>query len=125
MINSIIVEMVKVIDSLQNDIVEDIEDVREANHENLLDRNDIKLEKMEQIVSFKEELNSALVKAVQDGEDVDKYREAVGNLEEHLFALSKLNSKLASIVLPVKEMYKEIIDEIVSLNGGHLLEIRA
>jgi hypothetical protein len=125
MINNIVTQMIKVVLSLQNDLKTDIEDVKLANHENLLDRNDIKLEKMEQIASMKEELNNALIQAVQDGEDINEYQEIVDKLEEHLIELSTLNGKLASIVLPVKEMYKYIIDEISASNGGSLIEVLA
>jgi len=125
MIKDIVEKMIKTVEDLQSDILEDIEDVKLANHEKLLDRNDIKLEKMEAIASFKEQLNIALVQAVQTGADVDQYRDDVNILEEHLLQLSKLNARLAAIVLPVKEMYKEIIDEITSANGGTLIEVRA
>ena len=125
MIKDIVKNMVDIVQDLQNDILLDIEDIKKANHEKLLDRNDIKLEKMDQIASLKEELNSALVDEVQAGGDVDRYREDVDLLEENLVHLSKLNGKLASIVLPVKEMYKGIIDDITKANGGTLLEVRA
>ncbi len=125
MIKNIVINMVKIVKELQEDILLDIEDVKQANHEQLLDRNDIKLEKMEQIASLKEQLNSSLVQSVQAGEDVDQYRDDVDQLEKHLLELSKLNAKLASIVLPVKEMYKEIIDDIAIANGGSLIEVRA
>lgn len=125
MIKNIVNKMVNVVDGLQADILADIEDVKQANHEKLLDRNDIKLEKMEQIASYKEELNGALVQAVQAGEDIDIYREDVDVLENKLLQLSQLNAKLAAIVLPVKEMYKEIIDEITAAHGGSLIEISA
>jgi len=125
MIKDIVIKMIQVVVELQSDILEDIEDVKLANHEKLLDRNDAKLEKMEQIAIFKESLNNALVQAVQAGEDIDKYRDDVDMLENHLIKLSQLNSKLATIVLPVKEMYKEIIDDITASHGGSLIEVLA
>ena len=125
MIKDIVIKMIQVVVELQSDILEDIEDVKLANHEKLLDRNDAKLEKMEQIAIFKESLNNALVQAVQAGEDIDKYRDDVDMLENHLIKLSQLNSKLAAIVLPVKEMYKEIIDDITASHGGSLIEVLA
>ncbi len=125
MIPKIVKTMIGLVEDLQKDILADIEDVKLANHENLLDRNDIKLEKMEQIAILKEELNSILVQEVQDGVDVDKYRVDVDLLEKNLVQLSTLNGRLATIVLPVKEMYKDIIDEIAKSNGGSLLEVRA
>jgi len=125
MIPIIVKDMVKVVKDLQQDILLDIEDVKQANHEKLLDRNDLKLEKMEKIANLKEELNNTLVQEVQNGVDVDKYRVDVDLLEENLVKLSTLNGKLATIVLPVKEMYKDIINEITKANGGSLLEVRA
>jgi hypothetical protein len=125
MIKNIVIEMVQVVQSLQEDLKADIEDVKQANHEKLLDRNDVKLEKMNQIADYKEKLNQELVKVVQNGEDVDQYRQDVDYLENNLLQLSDLNVKLAAIVLPVKEMYKEIIDEITNSNGGTLIEVIA
>ncbi|MCK5111552.1 MAG: hypothetical protein KAQ94_08530 [Arcobacteraceae bacterium] len=117
--------MIEIVELLKGSILDDIEDVRKANHEKLLDRNDIKLEYMEQIASLKEELNQNLIQEVQAGVNVDKYREDVDRLEVHLIQLSKLNTKLAAIVLPVKEMYREIIEDISKANGGSLFEVRA
>jgi chromosome segregation ATPase len=125
MIKNIVTQMTQTVYSLQDDIKADIEDVKQANHEKLLDRNDTKLEKIEQITSLKEQLNNALAKAMQVGEDIEQYRKDIDNLEDNLLNLSKLNGKLAAIVLPVKEMYKEIIDEIVKTNGGSLVEVCA
>ena len=125
MIPTIVKVMIKVVKDLQQDILLDIEDVKLANHEKLLDRNDLKLEKMEKIANLKEELNNTLVQEIQNGTDVDKYRVDVDLLEENLIKLSTLNGKLATIVLPVKEMYKDIIDEITAKNGGALVEVMA
>ncbi len=125
MIPDIITKMIEIVELLKGSILDDIEDVRKANHEKLLDRNDIKLEYMEQIASLKEELNQNLIQEVQAGVNVDKYREDVDRLEVHLIQLSKLNTKLAAIVLPVKEMYREIIEDISKANGGSLFEVRA
>ncbi len=125
MIQETVANMIKIVNDLKKSITEDIEDVKNANHEKLLDRNDIKLTNIEQISILKEKLNNELAQAIQSGEDVNKYRDDVNSLETHLLELSKLNSKLAAIVLPVKEMYKEIIDDISKANGGSLLEVHA
>ena len=106
-------------------MLDDIEDVRNANHESLLDRNDIKLANMENLAQYKIDLNNLLVQAVQNGDDVDQYRQKVDDLEKALLELSVINSKLGSIVLPVKQMYKEIIDDISRANGGSLIEVMA
>ncbi len=125
MIPQIVKQMIDTVKLLKQNILDDIEDVKQANHEKLLDRNDIKLEQMEAIVELKSDLNAELIKAVQAGENVDKYRFDVDDLETHLVELSELNTRLASIVLPVKEMYKDIIDNLTEANGGSLLEVTA
>jgi hypothetical protein len=110
---------------LKNAILIDIEDVKNAKHENLLERNDDKLELMQNISKAHEELNILLAQAIQNDVDVNIYRDIVNTLELHLKELYELNGKLASIVLPVKQMYKDIIDEISSANGGTLMEVNA
>ena len=111
--------------SLKEAIKEDIDDVKMANHEKLLDRNEIKLQLMQDISSSHQELNELLADAMQNGEDINNYRDIVNKLEEHLRELYELNGKLASIVLPVKQMYKEIIDDITRINGGSVFEVIA
>ena len=125
MVKDIIKQMVHTVSQLQKDLNDDIEDVKNANHEQLLDRNDVKLEKMDQIAHLKSELNSQLSLEIQDGIDVNIYRDDVDALEKQLLILSKLNTKLAAIVLPVQEMYREIIEDISKINGGTMLEVHA
>ena len=73
------------------------------------------------IDALKRQLNEELVKAMQSGEDVNIYREKIDSLETDLRDLYQLNGKLASIVLPVKQMYKEMVDELhkkgISITG--------
>jgi hypothetical protein len=125
MIEQTIDNMMDIIAQLHQWVLDDIEDVRNANHESLLDRNDIKLANMENLAQYKIDLNNLLVQAVQNGDDVDQYRQKVDDLEKALLELSVINSKLGSIVLPVKQMYKEIIDDISRANGGSLIEVMA
>jgi hypothetical protein len=125
MINSIIDKMLATISSLKQAIHDDIEDIKLANHERLLERNDLKQNYMDDIVELKNELNTALVDAVKSGADVNVFRQKVDYLEEELRDLYALNGKLASIVLPVKQMYKEIVDELTEQSGGNLFEIKA
>jgi archaellum component FlaC len=125
MINSIIDKMLATISSLKQAINDDIEDIKLANHEKLLERNDLKQEHMDSIVELKNELNAALIEAVKSGVDVNGFRQKVDFLEEELRDLYALNGKLASIVLPVKQMYKEIVDELTEQSGGNLFEIKA
>lgn len=125
MINETIKKMLKLVQELKNTINEDIEDIKKAKHENLLKRNEKKQEMMENIVALKAKLNESLVKSLQNNEDINVYREKVDILEEELKQLHKLNAKLASIVLPVQQMYKEIVDELTVQNGGSIFEIKA
>lgn len=125
MIDKTINEMLKLVEELKNAINEDIEDIKKAKHENLLKRNDKKQELMENIASLKEKLNGYLVESIQNNEDINEYRVKVDNLEEELRKLHKLNAKLASIVLPVQQMYKDIVEEIAIKNGGSVFEIKA
>ena len=125
MINNIVSTMIRIVLDLKEDIKLDIENVKKAEHEQLLDRNDEKLEKMQKVASLKEDLNGTLIQLVQSGEDIEQYKDMIDNLEIHLKELYELNGKLAAIVLPVKEMYKDIIDDISKVNGGALLEVHA
>jgi len=120
-VKTMIDQAIKLKESISLDIV----DVKEALHENLVQRNELKLELMEDISNSHQELNEMLAQAINDGVDVDIYRDIVYELEVHLRELYELNGKLASIVLPVKQMYKDIIDDITLNNGGTLLEVNA
>jgi len=108
---------------LKDSIKLDIDDVINAQHENLVQRNDTKLQLMQNISKSHNELNDLLVDAMENGIDVNEYRDIVNNLEIHLKELYELNGKLASLVLPIRQMYKEIIDDITLQNGGTLLEV--
>lgn len=125
MIENIVNKMLVTIENLKQAIKDDIEDIKLANHEKLLERNDKKQAYMDDIVNLKNELNQALVTEVRNGIDVNMYRGIVNNLEEELKQLYALNGKLASIVLPVKQMYKEIVDELTERSGGNIFEIKA
>mgnify|MGYP000861722995 CR=1 FL=1 len=70
MIHKIVDEMKQVISKMKTAINDDIEDIKAANHDKLLDRNDIKLELMDKIVKLKQHLNEELVIEIQKGKDV-------------------------------------------------------
>ena len=126
MINKIVDEMKLVISKMKTAINDDITDIKAANHEKLLDRNDMKLELMHTIVELKQQLNDQLVKELQKGTDVNIFRDKVDSLEDDLKSLYQLNGKLASIVLPIKQMYKEMVDDLTEHNGGgSLIDVKA
>jgi len=110
---------------LKKSIQEDIKDVSEAEHEKLLERNEKKLTLMQDISASHAQLNDLLSVEINNGVDVNIYRDSVNELEVHLRELYELNGKLATIVLPVRQMYKDIIDEISKNNGGSLIEVNA
>lgn len=125
MIEDTIKQLKETTQKLYSAILEDIEDVKKAKHESLVSRNNIKIELMDELKDLKENLNTELASEYQNGKDISVYREAVDALELDLRQLYETNGKLASIVLPVKEMYKEIIEEITEKNGGRLIDVKA
>lgn len=125
MIKNIVSNMSTLIVKLKNSITQDIEDIKLAKHEELLKRNDEKHFMIEKITSLKEELNKELIQQLQKGVDVNIYRESVDSLEIELKELYELNKKLASIVLPVQQMYKDLVSEISAANGGNIFDIKA
>ncbi|MDY0365554.1 MAG: hypothetical protein RBQ81_06830 [Arcobacteraceae bacterium] len=125
MVLNLIQEMITKTIELQEHILEDMEDIKSARHEKLLDRNEIKLEKMHLLASKKEDLNHALLEALQQGKDVNQYRHSVDTLEEELKKLYMLNARLGSIVEPVRKMYKEIVDDIITQYGSSVIEVKA
>lgn len=125
MIEQTITKMGELIELLKQAIKDDIEDIKLANHEKLLERNEVKQNYMQDIVELKSDLNQQLVSAMKNGVDVNIYRDKVNHLETQLRELYALNGKLASIVLPVKQMYKDIVDELSAQTGGNVFEIKA
>jgi len=125
MVDSIINEMITSIKKMQDFILQDIEDIKKAKHEELLTRNDDKEALIEHITASKQQLNEEIVKEMEKGVDVNIYRQKVDNLETELKNLYELNKKLALIVKPIQQMYKEIVDEVTQLNGGQMFDVKA
>ena len=125
MIENTIKNMSDLIIKLKNSIEQDIEDIKAAKHEELLKRNDEKHIMIDEITLLKTKLNEELMAKIQDGVDVNIYRASVDSLEVELKELYELNKKLASIVLPVQQMYKDLVSEITAANGGKIFDIKA
>ena len=125
MIENTIKSMSDLIVKLKNSITQDIEDIKAAKHEELLKRNDEKHLMIEDITLLKSQLNEELMSKIQEGVDVNIYRKSVDALELDLRELYELNRKLASIVLPVQQMYKDLVEEISVANGGNFFDIKA
>lgn len=125
MIETIVKEMTELVAKMQDYIIQDIEDIKQAKHEQLLNRNDEKQFMIEKIALYKQQLNQEIVNQMQNGVDVNIYREQVDNLENELKKLYELNRKLALIVQPIQQMYKEIVDDITERNGGNFFHVNA
>jgi len=126
MIYKIVDKMKAAILNMKTAINDDIEDIKAANHDQLLDRNDLKQNLMNEIVQLKQQLNEELVHEMKKGTDVNVFRDKVDSLEDDLRSLYELNGKLASIVLPIKQMYKEMVDDLTEHNGGgSLIDVKA
>jgi len=125
MINETIQRMSELVKNLQASIELDMQDVKDAKHEALLSRNDEKHQMINEITELKATLNQELIAKMEDGLDVNMYREKVDSLEIELKNLYDLNKKLASIVLPVQQMYKELVEEITAANGGNIFDVKA
>jgi len=125
MINKTIQRMSELVKNLQNSIELDMKDVKAAKHEALLSRNDEKHHMINEITELKAKLNQELIAKMEEGIDVNIYREKVDILEIELKNLYDLNKKLASIVLPVQQMYKELVEEVTAANGGSLFDVKA
>ena len=125
MIENIVKDMSDLVDQLKSSINQDILDIKEAKHEELLKRNDQKHQMIDEIMALKMELNKELIILIQEEKDVNIYRESVDTLEVQLKELYELNKKLASIVLPVQRMYKDLVSEITEVKGGQLFDIKA
>ena len=115
MIDNTIEQLSLLVKNIQQYTLDDIEDVKKANHEKLVERNELKIDAMEKIAQLKKELNEMLVQKYQSGEDISIYKQPVDELELELKKLYELNGRLGSIVLPVRQMYKDIIDEIKAM----------
>ena len=125
MVENIVEKLTSLVNELKESINQDIIDIKAAKHEELLKRNDRKHILIEEITNLKVQLNQELVKKIQEGVDVNIYRANVDFLEIQLKELYELNKKLASIVLPVQQMYKELVSEITAANGGRIFDIKA
>ena len=125
MIENTIENMSTLIIKLKNSITQDIEDIKAAKHEELLKRNDEKHIMIDDITLLKAQLNKELMLKIQEGVDVNIYRKSVDLLEIELKELYELNRRLASIVLPVQQMYKDLVSQISEANGGKFFDIKA
>lgn len=124
-----VIEIIKKISLAVKDmklaIESDIKDIQNANNQNLMERNDKKEVLIDNITQLKNDLNVELVKKVEEGVDVNIYKEEIDSLEDELKELYLLNKKLSNIVLPIQKMYQELVEDLSLLNGGNAFDIKA
>lgn len=125
MVDKIVDDMQNLIADLKQAINQDIEDIKASRHEELLKRNDLKQSIISQILDEKSKLNLELAKLIQQNFDVNIYRSKVDELELSLKELYELNKRLANIVLPIQLMYKDLLEELSTYNGGQFFDIKA
>ncbi len=125
MVEKVIEDMNIKVKSLYSSIEQDIEDIKEARHEELEKRNLSKEILIRDIATLKERLDEELIQKIQDGEDINIYRDKVDTLEEDLKKLYELNTHLSNLVLPIKKMYDTLVSEISELNGGNIFDVKA
>lgn len=125
MIFEIITKMKQSANAMKEILDQDMQDVKNANHKGLIERLEAKENIMQKLSDLKIELNSALVKAYQSGIDLNMYRESINDLESELVGIYNLNKNLGMVILPIKEMYRELAEELSEINGGSLYEIKA
>ena len=73
MIENIVKDMSDLVDQLKSSINQDILDIKEAKHEELLKRNDQKHQMIDEIMALKMELNKELIILIQEEKDVNIY----------------------------------------------------
>lgn len=125
MIEETVKNMMATAKQMREILMLDIEDVKAARHDELLDRCVKKEEMMQSLSDEKVSLNSQLAKAYQEGADINKYREMVNDLEDELVKLYELNTRLGLIVAPIKKLYSDIVEELTNENGGTLYDVKA
>jgi hypothetical protein len=123
MIKSHIDKMIIDVNELIDIIASDIEDVKFAKHESLQSRVDRKNFLVSKLTQDKITLNNLILEAMNRGEDVNIYRVDVDRLEQELLKLQKRNRDFATILMPIKQLYEELINE--SFNGREIVQVKA
>jgi hypothetical protein len=121
MLSQNISKMLTITKQLQGYVENDIADTKLANHDVLFSRNKTKILKMDELILVQNKIASE----VNDESELNEYKDILDEIENELQALHTLNETLASIVLPVNEIYKEILDDISNSNNGNLIEVNA
>ncbi len=107
------IQIIELIDKLIELINKDIEELGSANSDNLMKRNEQKQVLVNDIKIMKNNLDSALKECVKSGNNIEQFRDIVNMVESKLEELKQRNNQLAYIMLPLKEMYDNIIKDLL------------
>ncbi len=112
--------LIESIDLLESIIKKDIEDLKSGNSDNLITRNEQKQTLVNKIQQTKHDLDNSLMALYNNGNDIEPYRSLIDNVEHKLHQLNKTNNELAYILLPLKDMYDNIIGDFFKENQSSI-----
>ena len=103
----------------------DIEDIKEAKHEKLSDRLQIKESLISSFEHKKTLLNSSLIKLAQEneGQTIDQIltsdeADILTQFKDKLSGLKAVNKEYAKFVATISEFYNSLIDKMFTLDGN-------
>jgi hypothetical protein len=120
MINTYSKDIINNIDLLISLIDLDITELKTGNSDNMIERNNQKQKLVNDIKYTKTEIDTYIIQQIQQGNNVEQYRSIIDTIESKLQILNKTNSKLAYIILPLKDMYDGIINDFFKDNQSSI-----
>ena len=111
--------IIKDIDNLIELTKEDIEEIKQANHEKIFNSSKIKDEIITSFENKKSIIDAELIKISNQNPQKDlseildeETKEMLSEMREKLFELKKINKEYAQMVIAVSEFYNSLLDEI-------------
>ncbi len=111
--------IIKDIDNLIELTKEDIEEIKQANHEKIFNSSKIKDEIIASFENKKSIIDAELIKISNQNPQKDlseildeETKEMLSEMREKLFELKKINKEYAQMVIAVSEFYNSLLDEI-------------
>ncbi len=111
--------IIKDIDNLIELTKEDIEEIKQANHEKIFNSSKIKDEIIVSFENKKSIIDAELIKISNQNPQKDlseildeETKEMLSAMREKLFELKKINKEYAQMVIAVSEFYNSLLDEI-------------
>jgi len=112
----------KVLDNLINITLEDIQDIKKANHEALFERNNEKEQLLSQFTTLKSQIDSILVQRSQSGMDInnmlnDEENKLLDEFKMKLQQFHQIHKKFAKMALIVTNFYNNLVHKV---NGSEV-----